>query len=165
MSRYLPLRGIITSISDSGNRSSDTSSCLLLFSIHGEDGSNFSAVISPSTYVLYQESFRPGDTIIIFYDTMAPMPLIYPPQYQAVAAVKPLGEQSAILDVFDQYERNSDNTLVLNLSPATDIRTQNGQIYTGRLANQLLLVLYTRTTRSIPAQTTPEQVIVFCPTT
>ena len=55
------------------------------------------------------------------------------------------------------------HSLVLNLSPATNIRTQNGQIFTGRLANQLLLVLYTATTRSLPPQTTPDEVVVFCP--
>lgn len=163
MTRYLPLKGIITSISDSRTSVSDAAACTLVFSIQGEDGSIFSFVISPSTYVLNQEPFRPGDTIIAFYDSLAPMPLIYPPSYQAVAAVKPWGDQSAMLDVFDQYQRNSDNSLVLNLSPATNIRTQNGQIFTGRLANRLLLVLYTATTRSLPPQTTPDQVVVFCP--
>ena len=163
MTRYLQLKGIITSISESRTGGSGAASCTLLFSIQGEDGNVFSFVISPSTYVLNQESFRPGDTIIAFYDSLAPMPLIYPPSYQAVAAIKPWKEQSAMLDVFDQNLKNSDNSLVLNLSPATNIRTQNGQIFTGRLANQLLLVLYTATTRSLPPQTTPDEVVVFCP--
>ena len=118
MTRYLPLKGIITSISESRTGGSGAASCTLLFSIQGEDGNVFSFVISPSTYVLNQESFRPGDTIIAFYDSLAPMPLIYPPSYQAVAAIKPWKEQSAMLDVFDQNLKNSDNSLVLNLSPA-----------------------------------------------
>ena len=117
MTRYLPLKGIITSISESRTGGSGAASCTLLFSIQGEDGNVFSFVISPSTYVLNQESFRPGDTIIAFYDSMAPMPLIYPPSYQAVAAIKPWKEQSAMLDVFDQNLKNSDNSLVLNLLP------------------------------------------------
>ena len=43
------------------------------------------------------------------------------------------------------------------------LESENGQIFTGRLANQLLLVLYTATTRSLPPQTTPDEVVVFCP--
>lgn len=161
MSRFSPIEGTVTSISDFpfGNAASV---CTLLLSVQTIYGETYSVVLNPSTYVLNQAPIRQGDRIIAFYDTLAPMPLIYPPQYQAVVIVKPVRGQYAMLDTFDQNLRNSDNTLVLNLSTRTNIRTQNGQIYPGRLGNQLLLVLYTATTRSIPAQTSPDLITVFC---
>ena len=161
MSRFSPIEGIVTSISDFpfGN---PASACTLLLSVQTIYGETYSIVLSPSTYVLNQAPIRQGDRIIAFYDTLAPMPLIYPPQYQAVVIVKPSRNQYAMLDTFNQNLRNSDNTLILNLSNYTNIRTQNGQIYPGQLGGQLLLVLYSATTRSIPAQTTPDTITVFC---
>ncbi len=161
MSRFSPIEGTVTSISDFpfGN---SASACTLLFSVQTIYGETYSVVLNPNTYVLNQAPIRQGDRIIAFYDTLAPMPLIYPPQYQAVVIVKPARNQYAMLDTFDQNLRNSDNSLVLNLSTRTNIRTQNGQIYPGRLGGQLLLVLYSATTRSIPAQTTPDTIVVFC---
>ena len=161
MGRFSPIEGTVTSIADFpfGN---SASVCTLLLTVQTIYGETYSVVIDPRTYVLNQAPIRQGDRIIAFYDTLAPMPLIYPPQYQAVVIVKPARNQYAMLDTFDQNLRNSDNSLVLNLSTRTNIRTQNGQIYPGRLGGQLLLVLYSATTRSIPAQTTPDTIVVFC---
>ena len=161
MGRFSPIEGTVTSIADFpfGN---SASVCTLLLTVQTIYGETYSVVIDPRTYVLNQAPIRQGDRIIAFYDLLAPMPLIYPPQYQAVVVVKPNRNQYAMLDTFDHNLRNSDNTLVLNLSGYTNIRTQNGQIYPGQLGNQLLLVLYTGTTRSIPAQTSPDLITVFC---
>lgn len=161
MGRFSPIEGTVTSIADFpfGN---SASVCTLLLTVQTIYGETYSVVMGPSTYVLNQAPIRQGDRIIAFYDLLAPMPLIYPPQYQAVVIVKPNRNQYAMLDTFNQNLRNSDNTLVLNLSNYTNIRTQNGQIYPGQLGGQLLLVLYTNTTRSIPAQTSPDSITVFC---
>jgi len=123
----------------------------------------YQVLVSPSTYVLDQKPVRQGDTIIAFYDTQAPMPLIEPPQYRAVAIVFPFSGEYAMFDCFDKNLRNSDNTLVLNLSQTTSMQLPNGQYYSGTPGGQFLLVLYTATTRSIPAQTTPHRIVVFCP--
>ena len=159
MSRFSPVEGVVTSVTplQSGNA---TYYCTLLVYVQGQE--TFQLLVDPSTFVLDQRPVRRGDRIIAFYDTTAPMPLIYPPQYRAVALVVTSCKEFAFLDYFDQNLRNSDNTLVLNLSGYTNIRTQNGQIYPGQLGNQLLLVLYTGTTRSIPAQTSPDLITVFC---
>ena len=47
-------------------------------------------------------------------------------------------------------------------SKTTKTVLPNGQLFVGYLAGKTLLVLYTSSTRSIPAQTTPEQIVVFC---
>jgi len=40
--------------------------------------------------------------------------------------------------------------------------TTNNQTFMGNPGNHTLVVLYSQTTRSIPAQTTPEKIIVLC---
>lgn len=162
MSQFEPLEGVVTSISPMSMTANDTSACTLRISLIGNDHQTYNLVLAPDAYVLNQEPIRRGDIITAFYDTMAPVPLIYPPQYQAAAVVKTHAGQFAMLDYFDQNLQNSDGTLILNRSSSTDIRLQNGQRFLGILGSQLMLVLYSATTRSIPAQTTPSQIIVFC---
>lgn len=161
MNRFSPIEGLVTSVTplQSGNI---TSCCTLLVYIQTRYQEVYQVLVSSSTYVLDQKPIRRGDTIIAFYDTTAPMPLIYPPQYQAVAVVFPEQGEYAAFDYFDRNLRNSDNTLVLNLSGTTAMQLPNGQYYLGIPGDQYLLVLYTATTRSIPAQTTPHRIVVFC---
>ena len=159
MSRFSPVEGVVTSVTplQSGNA---TYYCTLLVYVQGQE--TFQLLVDPSTFVLDQRPVRRGDRIIAFYDTTAPMPLIYPPQYRAVALVVTSCKEFAFLDYFDQNLRNSDNTLVLNLSGSAPAQLPNGQYYLGAPGNQYMLVLYATTTRSIPAQTTPVRLIVFC---
>lgn len=162
MSRYSPLEGIVTSLSPMQNTANTPHPCILMAEIQGDYQQTFYITMDASTYVLNETPIALGDRIIAFYDTMAPMPLIYPPQYKAVAIVKSDQGHYAMLDYFNEQLVNSDNTLVLNLSENTLLRLPNGQPYMGTPGNQYLLVLYTNTTRSIPAQTTPSEITVFC---
>ena len=57
---------------------------------------------------------------------------------------------------------SSDRSLKINPSAETVIMTQNGLPYSGSLARKNLIVFYSASTRSIPAQTTPEEIIVLC---
>lgn len=162
MSHFSPIEGLVTSVTplQSGNASSY---CTLLVYIRTRYQEDYQVLVSSSTFVLDQKPIQQGDTIIAFYDTTAPMPLIYPPQYQAVAVVFPQRGEYAMFDYFDRNLRNSDNSLVLNLSGSTAMQLPNGQYYLGIPGGQYLLVLYSATTRSIPAQTTPHRIVVFCP--
>ena len=56
----------------------------------------------------------------------------------------------------------SDQSLRLNLSPSTEVVTRNNQTFRGNPGGNVLIVLYSMTTRSIPPQTTPDKVIVMC---
>ena len=161
MSRFSPIEGVVTSITplQSGN---STSYCTFLVYLQTQYQETYQVLVDYSTYVLDQKPIRRGDTIIVFYDTMAPMPLIYPPQYRAVVIVFPNKNEFAMFDYFDRNLRNSDNTLVLNLSGTTSYQLPNGLYYLGVPGNQYLLVLYSSQTRSIPAQTTPSRIVVFC---
>ena len=57
---------------------------------------------------------------------------------------------------------NEDQTLQLNMDNTVNLRTTNNQYYQGSPANHNLVVVYDTSTRSIPAQTTPRQVVVLC---
>jgi len=57
---------------------------------------------------------------------------------------------------------NEEQTLRLNMDGRVDVRTTNNQYFQGSPANHNLVVEYGITTRSIPAQTTPNRVTVLC---
>lgn len=162
MSRYASISGIVVSLAVQPADQAAFSPCALTLTVQDYYGNQNTVILEPATYVLNQAPIRQGDVIITFYDTQAPMPLVYPPRYRAVAVVKPAYAQSAYLDIFDQNQISSDGMLKLELSNLTETRTQNGQIYDGTLSDQLLLVLFGSTTRSIPAQTVAESITVFC---
>ncbi len=162
MSRFASIDGIVTSLATQPADQAAYSPCALTLTVRDYYGNQKTVILEPTTYVLNQAPIRQGDMIIAFYDTQAPMPLINPPRYRAVAVVKPAYAQSAYLDTFDQNQLSSDGLLKLELSNLTETRTQNGQIYEGSLTDRLLLVLFGSTTRSIPAKTMAESITVFC---
>lgn len=163
MSQFTPIEGTVTSISRLRPSADSQSGCTLIFALLTRDQGTVNVVVSPDTYVLDQETILRGDTVTVFYDNMAPVPLIYPPQYRAAVLLKNTGiRQFAAFDYFDKSLLNSDQTLRLTPTAYTPVQLANGQTYIGTLGNQFLLVLYSTTTRSIPAQTTPSRIIVFC---
>ena len=66
------------------------------------------------------------------------------------------------MDVFDHTLTSSDGTLRLTPDSDTDILTPNGQKIRQIPGGNLLLVIFSATTRSIPALTVPEDIVVFC---
>ena len=166
MSQYTPTTGTITKI-DWQDTDPGQLGCALRFTLNSMDQGLIHIIVDGSTYVADNHPSSVGDQVTFFYSLYAPVPMIYPPQYQAVAAVRtPLGTYAS-LDVFTQAADsrqlvNSDNTLRLNLSQCTKLILPNGQPFGGALSGKLLLVIYGATTRSIPAQTTPDKIIVFC---
>ena len=111
------------------------------------------AVISGSTYVLGCQPLKVNDHVICFYSSLAPVPLIYPPQYRLLAVVPAPNGTQAALDVF---------TWIPHLSAQTEFTLPNGQPFAGSPSGHLMLVTYRAATRSIPAQTTPDKIVVFC---
>ncbi len=136
--------------------------CYKLISVNDGYETLINFVVSPTTYFVDQEIVSVGDRVTGYYDGDAPVPLIYPPQYQALIMVKDNQHQNVKVDFFDSQLISSDGQLQLNISPYTQILLTNGQIFTGNPANRDLIVLYGATTRSIPAQTSPYKVIVWC---
>ncbi|MBE5971320.1 MAG: hypothetical protein E7246_02200 [Lachnoclostridium sp.] len=163
MTTYTSVVGIITNIEYLGGMGNQSGDCAILFTLEGENPAGaFQVQLPANAYVLNLHPFQIGDRATFFYDPNAPMVLIYPPRYTAVAGAYTPHGTTAMLDFFQNNFVNTDNSLMLNMAWNTPVTLANGQPFKGSLNNQLLLVLYGMTTRSIPAQTTPEQVVVFC---
>ena len=135
--------------------------CSQMLSLRTEDGIvNF--FLSMDTIVIDSRQLRQGMRVAAFYDNTLPVPLIFPPQYQAQLITQLGRNEQVMLNYFDSDLTAADNTLQLNIAGGTLIRTLNGQNITCNLGDHTLLVYYTITTRSIPPQTTPRKIIVLC---
>ncbi|MEG1847248.1 MAG: hypothetical protein RRX92_06155 [Lachnospiraceae bacterium] len=162
MATFKSMQGVITQIDEFGTNVHSLSGCAKIYSISDRQGAVMKFVVSPSTYVVNQSVLSIGDNVIAFYDINTPTSRIYPPQYQAVAIAVITGNTNVIIDTFNRNLVNSSNTLQINIGPQTRIMLTNGQPYMGNLTNRSILVVYGFATKSIPARTTPSQIIVLC---
>ncbi len=135
--------------------------CNQLLALRSNNGT-FNFILSPGTYVSDNTHLRIGMHVTAFYDANLPVPLIYPPQYQAMFIGRTERGVNVMVDHFNEDLVSDKNPLKLNVAPTTRVTTANGQPYTCSLGNNLLMVYYSATTRSIPPQTTPDRIIVFC---
>ena len=152
---FVPVTGVIVNIT----RGNDC--CSQMVMIRSDDGIvNF--VVGAQTQVIDDIQLRVGMRIAAFYDASLPMPLIFPPQYRAQLVTVIGRNEQVMLNHFDRNLLAADRSLHLNIAGNTMVRTSNGQRFDCNPANQTLLVYYSVTTRSIPPQTTPSRIIVFC---
>lgn len=152
---YEPIIGTILNMT----RGNDC--CSQTMSLRTENGIvNF--MIGPETHVIDNRPLRAGLRVAAFYDASLPVPLIFPPQYQAQIVAVLMRDEQIMLNEFDRNLTARDGSLQLNLARNTNIETLNGQNVSCNPAGRTLLVYYTATTRSIPPQTTPRRVVVFC---
>lgn len=163
MVNFQSFRGVVTQIDDFPiGQNGDKEGCYKLMTVEDRTQGIVNFVVSPSTYFVNQEIVNPGDQVTGYYDGNAPVPLIYPPQYRALVVVKDNNNQNVKVDFFNNQLVSSDGQLQLNLSPYTLILLKNGQPFSKSPSNRNLIVIYGPTTRSIPAQTTPYKIIVWC---
>lgn len=130
-------------------------------SLESEDGKEANFVVSDDTYILNGTEIVEGSVITGYYDANAPMIMIYPPQYKVEVIVVGKAELNVKVDVFDENLISSDNLLKLNISADTEIVLRDGTAYKGELTNRKLVVMYGISTKSIPAQTTPDKIVVL----
>ncbi|MCJ7855685.1 hypothetical protein MUJ63_05135 [Lachnospiraceae bacterium NSJ-143] len=157
--KFVPVMGTIRSISDFSN-----GGCVKLFSLIKKDGTVTDFVVDASTYFTENIPLEEGMTVTFYYDTDVPAVLIYPPQYRAVVGIPGEGrfDGNIKVDYFNSELISRDNMLKLDLSDDTKIFMQNGQYFNGDIAEHNLVVFYTTSTKSIPAETTPEKIVVLC---
>ena len=135
--------------------------CHEMIALRTEDGVvNF--FITSDTQVINSRMLRRGMRIAAFYDSTLPVPLIFPPQYQAVMITVLGRNEQLALNYLDGKLIGADYYLQSKVGRNTVVRTINGQMFTCSLGDRMLLVYYSATTRSIPPQTTPEKIIVLC---
>jgi len=163
MVNFQSFQGTVTMISDFMiGQNGEGEGCYTLMSVANGNGDVVNFVVSPTTYFVDHVMVVVGDQVTGYYDANAPVPLIYPPQYQALVMVEDDVNQNVKVGYFNGQLESSDGQLKLNISPYTQILLTNGQAFTKNPANRNLIVIYGPTTRSIPAQTTPYQIIVWC---
>ncbi|MFV0344144.1 MAG: hypothetical protein ACK5JH_14875 [Anaerocolumna sp.] len=154
--------GIVLSIEDIRLDSRDTFGCNKLFTIQDRDNNIINFIVTPSTYFIDHKMANEGDYVTGFYDSNAPTPLIFPPQFRALVMAVNMDDENVAVDYFNRQLISSDGMLKLNLGPSTLITLENGQRFYQNPGNHLLYVVYGPSTRSIPAQTTPRKIIVHC---
>lgn len=163
MKTFGSFSGTVTMIQDYvASPNEELKGCYKLMSLLQEDGTIVNFVISPTTYFLDNVIVSVGDRVTGFYDLNVPVILIYPPQYQALIIIKDNPYQHVKVDFFNSQLLSSDGQLQLNITNVTPILLQNGQPFTLYPANRNLLVVYSFTTFSIPAQTSPNKIIALC---
>lgn len=152
---YVPVIGTIVNIS----RGNDC--CSQMMTLLTEEGIvNF--VVNSQTQIIDSRQLRTGMRVAAFYDSSLPVPLIFPPQYRAQVVTTTGRNEQVMLRDFDRNLLASDGSLQLNIAGNTVVRTANGQSFPCNPAGRTLLVYYTVTTRSVPPQTTPSRIVVFC---
>lgn len=129
--------------------------------VEDEEGREANIIVSKDTYIVNNENIGIGSVITGFYDANKPMIMIYPPQYNAEVVAVFSKHQNIKVDRFDKNLVSSDKSLKLNISKDTKIITEDGKTFKGNLSNKKLVVVYGVSTKSIPAQTAPTQIIVL----
>lgn len=143
-----------------GNRRADA--CRIFVTVEDMDGNTINFIMTPSTYVVDFTTLSVGMRCTFWYRADAPVPLIYPPQYNAVVVAQERNDRFVNVSYYNSALINEEQTLQLNIDGTVDIRTTNNQYYQGNPANHNLVVSYVTSTRSLPAQTTPRRVVVLC---
>lgn len=160
---YLSFAGTITDIrGDEGQRA---------ILVQDENNADNSIVFNLSDDVLLldaksrevlKDGFAVGQEITAYYPENTPMTLSLPP----ITTPKVIVLNSEVVPgfvhvaTFDETLTSSDGQLKLNISTKTKVTDGEGNPVT-TLANRELVVFYTMSTRSIPAQTTPERIFVI----
>lgn len=159
--RFFAFRGTVQKVTVAENG-------LTYIAVEDAAGAPAVFVVSKDTYIVGNPEAKAGDSAVKvgdvvtgYYDATLPMIMIYPPQYTTEVLVVGEQEENIKVDVFNKELVSSDKMLKLMLSPDTKVTSKDGTAYEGELANRKLLVYYTVSTRSIPAQTSPTQIIVL----
>lgn len=119
---------------------------------------------SGTTKKLENSAFQKGQKIDAYYDKDKPMIMIYPPQISPELVIvhddKTFG--SVKVGKFDEELRSLDNELKLKVDNETILENTEGEkVERQDLSGKELIVFYTMSTKSIPAQTNPSKIVAI----
>ena len=162
--KYISDQGQITEI----NKTGKYYSVLVGSSIDGMTyivDENEMIIDAGSLEFLQASDLKVGMEITVVVPEEAPITMSLPPQSSnQVAIIVNSTEAFSEMSYFDEELVNEENTLKLNIDSGTYITNTKGErrIFTAEdIQNHSAVVIYTASTRSIPAQTTPKMVIVL----
>ncbi|TQR16389.1 stalk domain-containing protein [Psychrobacillus soli] len=119
---------------------------------------------SGTTKSIEKDAFQKGQRIDAYYDKNKPMIMIYPAQISPELVIVHDEEKMGSVKVskFDDEFLSLDNELKLNIGEKTLLVNEKGEeLEQADLNGKELVVFYTVSTRSIPAQTTPSKIITI----
>ncbi|MEW9668239.1 stalk domain-containing protein [Ammoniphilus sp. 3BR4] len=118
---------------------------------------------SSTTEKLEKHSMEKGLQVDVYYDKTKPMPLIYPATISPEVIIAKDKDMGLVkVSKFDEQFQSLDHELKLNISEDTVLLNKQGeQINKEDLHGKELIVFYTFTKKSIPAQTTPKKIIAL----
>ncbi|WP_342441573.1 copper amine oxidase N-terminal domain-containing protein [Lysinibacillus sp. FSL K6-0075] len=104
-----------------------------------------------------------GDKVLAYTFANKPQKYIYPPQFNPEVVIVESEEVGFVeVDYFFEDLTNTYDILKLNIGKDTELLDVKGEKVEAKdLAEKHLVVFYTASTKSIPAQTTPSKVIVL----
>lgn len=158
---YLSCTGTVAAITEYADRT--------IYSLEKDGQPVANITVDSSTYIEGSQDIKKGDVIEAFYDTSLPMLMIYPPQMTAVIiTVNFPADKSIKVDRFKtdpSYEGylSSDEMLLINFVKGSELVWQDGTKYNGDVNDCNMAVIYTASTKSIPAKANPEKIILFFP--
>lgn len=161
MGRYAHITGTIVNL-DPTRTGRRVDGCTIFATLEDGDGNTVNFILTPSTYIVDNLTLSVGMLCTFWYRTDVPVPLIYPPQYRAVVGALRRNDRMIDVSFYNNSLVNEEQTLQLNLDGSVELRTANNQYFQANPAEHDLVVVYRTSTRSIPAQTTPEKIVVLC---
>ncbi|KGR79490.1 stalk domain-containing protein [Ureibacillus manganicus] len=160
IAKFLQIEGIISEISEEMNGN-------FLVTVGGEQPFNF--YFDDKTIILdnlgQKVELKEGMKFTAYVDSNKPMIMIYPPRYSPEVVIVKTEEAGTVQqDQFDENFLNKNKDLVLNLNDETPIYNLSGKkLSKTDIINKNVLVFYTVSTKSLPAQTSPSKIIVLDP--
>jgi len=134
------------------------------------DGNETVFVLNSDTIFPFSDSFEIGDTVTGWYQTDMPMAMIYPPQHNITVFVAgapddanvKVGRFHSMEDSTDSYFIAQGGEFAFKTDENTEIALEDGtELSSDDLNNRRIIVIYNRSTRSIPEQTTAVRLIVL----
>ena len=169
LSDYACVAGEITKVEEHVAQDAETPKTLIHYTIKSGEA-EYIAVVSDKTYSIFfgktdRKAPGVGDSIRVFYDAKSIMLMIYPMYINADFIAVNLDEANSVaIARFDEDFVSAQYSLKLNISEDTEIVLEDGTEFEGEakdLIGRKLVVIYSVTTRSIPAITVPEKIIVM----
>lgn len=127
----------------------------------------YDIIISKDTLILTntgeQIELKEGQNFTAFVNINKPMITIYPPQYSPeIIIIQTDSKGMVVQGKFNRDFVNDELSLKLNIDEETVMMDLQGNtVSSNEIVNQNILVFYDKTTRSIPAQTSPTKIILL----
>ena len=133
-STLIPIDGIIQNISTPTD-----DCCQQQVTIRNSQGV-YNFMVDADTYIVGSIRLRPGMTVAAFYDGNVAVPLVYPPQYQAVIISRRSPGENIYAGYFPEDLVTEDQSLALNIGTSTEVVTANGQTFHCNPGGHMLIV-------------------------